>query len=50
MQMNMYCFCLISSKYGIAGPHEYPQSLYKHVHAVGGEDGDQIMKSGSERI
>lgn len=39
-----------SSEYGVVGPHEYPPSSYKHVHVGGGEDGDQIMKSGSERI
>lgn len=48
--MNMDSFPLNSSECGVAGPHEYPPSFYKHVHAVGGEDGDQIMKSGSERI
>lgn len=37
---------LFTSEYGVAGPHEYPPSLYKHVHALGGEDGDQIMKMG----
>lgn len=29
-----------------ARPHEYPASFYKHVHAVGGDDGDQITKTG----
>lgn len=48
--MNMHSLVLYSSVYGVAGPHEYPPSLYKHVHVVGGEDGDQIMKSGGERI
>lgn len=50
MHMNMDSLFLNSSDYDVVGPHEYPPSSYKHVHVVGGEDGDQIMKSGSERI
>ena len=50
MHMNMDLLFLNFSECVVVGPHEYPPSSYKHVHVVGGEDGDQIMKSGSERI
>lgn len=50
MQMSTsFFFFFLVLEYDVAGPHEYPQSLHKHVHAVGGEDGDQIIKSRSER-
>ena len=48
--MNMDSFPLNSSECAVVGPHEYPPSFSKHVHVVGGEDGDHIMKSGSEGI
>ncbi len=38
--MNMDLLFLNSSEYGLVGSHEYPPSFYKHVHVVGGEDGD----------
>lgn len=50
MYMNMYLLFLNFSECVVVGLHEYPPSSYKHVHEVGGEDGDQIMKSGSGRI
>lgn len=42
---NSVCtfFFLNSSEPAAAWPHEYPASVYKHVHAVGGEDADEIM-------
>lgn len=43
-------FFLNSSESIAARPHEYPASFYKHVHEVGGEDGDQIMKTRSGRV
>lgn len=43
-------FFLNSSESIAARPHEYPASVYKHVHAVGGEDGDEIMWTRSKRV
>lgn len=43
MQMSVFFFFFFFLlEYDVAGPHEYPLSLHKHVHAVGGEDRDQI--------
>lgn len=43
MQHVNECIFFFFLEYDVAGPHEYPQSLHKHVHAIGGEDRDQIV-------
>lgn len=50
MNMDLLFLILGNVDFGVVGPHEYPPSPHKHVHVVGGEDGDEIRKSGSERV
>lgn len=43
-------FIFFFLEYDVAGPHEYPLSLHKHVHAVGGEDRDQIVGREGKKV